>query len=67
MITYDNDALRDLIKPDRVHRGFYTNPKVFDLEMERIFGRAWLIVGHASQVPNPGDFITTTLCKQPGL
>lgn len=65
MITYDNDALRDLIKPDRVHRGFYTNPKVFDLEMERIFGRAWLIVGHASQVPNPGDFITTTLCKQP--
>ena len=33
--------------------------------MERIFGRAWLFVGHASQVPNPGDYITTELARQP--
>ena len=65
MTAYENDALRDLVKPDRVHREFYTSPAVFELEMERIFGRAWLIVGHDSQVPNPGDYITTTLCRKP--
>ncbi|MDC0033065.1 Rieske 2Fe-2S domain-containing protein [Alphaproteobacteria bacterium] len=65
MGTYENDALNDLVKPDRVHRDFYTNPDVFELEMERIFGRAWLIVGHDSQVPNPGDYITTSLCRKP--
>ena len=65
MTADENDALRDLVKPDRVHRDFYTSPEVFELEMERIFGRAWLMVGHDSQVPNPGDYITTTLCRKP--
>ncbi len=65
MVAYDTDALRGLVKPDRVHRDFYTSPEVFELEMERIFGRAWLIVGHDSQVPNPGDYITTTLSRKP--
>jgi len=65
MTAYDLTALRDLVKPDRVHRDFYTDPNVFDLEMERIFGHAWLFIGHTSQVPNPGDYVTTTLARQP--
>jgi len=65
MTIYDNDALRALVKPDRVHRDFYINPEIFELEMERIFGRAWLIVGHDSQVPSPGDYVTTNIARQP--
>ena len=59
------DEIGKLIEPGRVHRRVYTDPDLFDLEMERIFGRAWLFVGHTSQVPNPGDFITTDLGRQP--
>jgi phenylpropionate dioxygenase-like ring-hydroxylating dioxygenase large terminal subunit len=59
------DEIAKLIEPGRVHRRVYTDPDLFDLEMERIFGRAWLFVGHTSQVPNPGDFITTDLGRQP--
>src|SRR5262249_59618042 len=54
-----------LIEPGRVHRDVYTDPELFELEMERIFGRAWLFVGHTSQVPQPGDYITTDLGRQP--
>ncbi len=53
-----------LVEPDRVHRACYTDEAVFDLEMERLFHKSWIYVGHESQVPNPGDFWTTMIGKQ---
>jgi benzoate/toluate 1,2-dioxygenase subunit alpha len=61
---YTEDIAK-LIEPGRVHRRVYTDPELFELEMERIFGSAWLFVGHTSQVPKPGDYITTELGRQP--
>src|SRR5438552_15662555 len=61
----NSDEIATLIEPGRVHRRVYSDPDIFELEMERIFGRAWLFVGHGSQVPNPGDYITTELGRQP--
>ena len=51
--------LAQMIQPGRVHRGIYTDPQIFELELERIFGRAWIYVAHESQVRRPGDYITT--------
>jgi benzoate/toluate 1,2-dioxygenase alpha subunit len=59
------DDIAKLIEPGRVHRRVYTDPDIFELEMERIFGRAWLFVGHTSQVPQACDFVTTELGRQP--
>lgn len=56
---------RDFVRDDRVHRNIYTNPEIFDLEMERIFERVWVYIGHESQVRNPGDFFCTTIGRQP--
>ena len=49
----DYDAL---VREDRVHSRVYTDPQVFEDEMERIFHRGWVFVGHASEVPNAGDY-----------
>jgi phenylpropionate dioxygenase-like ring-hydroxylating dioxygenase large terminal subunit len=54
-----------LIEPDRVHRAVYIDPDIFELEMERIWGRAWIYVGHASQVPAPGDYFATEIGREP--
>jgi len=59
------EQIASLVEPGRVHRNVYTDPDIFELEMERIFGRAWLFVGHTSQVPQPGDYITTELGRSP--
>lgn len=54
-------VLPDLVRPGWVHRSVYTNPEIFRLEMERLFGRAWIYVAHESQIPNPGDFFRTRM------
>ncbi|MBK17906.1 MAG: aromatic-ring-hydroxylating dioxygenase subunit alpha [Rhodospirillaceae bacterium] len=55
----------DLVHADRVHRSVYTDPAIFDLEMDRIFGRAWVYIGHDSEVPEFGDYVTRTMGKRP--
>jgi len=54
-----------LVQPGRVHRQLYTDPAIFELEMQRIFGRAWIYIGHESQVKNPGDYFATRLGRRP--
>lgn len=57
--------LARLVEPDRVHRLCYSDPDIFDLEMERIFEKTWQFCGHESQIPNPGDYWTFLIGRQP--
>ena len=54
-----------LVEDDRVHGSLYADPAVFDDEMERIFTLGWVFVGHESEVPNPGDWVTRRLGRDP--
>jgi phenylpropionate dioxygenase-like ring-hydroxylating dioxygenase large terminal subunit len=65
MLSHATPDLSHAVEPDRVHRSVYTDPAIFELEMERIFNRVWTYVGHESQVPKPGDFWTTIVGRQP--
>lgn len=60
-------AIQALVQPHQVHRDLYLDAELFALEMERLWARCWLYVGHASQVPHAGDFITAQLGSQPVL
>lgn len=54
-----------LVQPDRVHRSVYTDPALFELEMEHIWEKTWVYCGHESQVPKTGDYHTLQIGRQP--
>ena len=56
---------KSLVKSDRIHASLYREPRIFEDEMERIFHRGWVFVGHESEIPGPGDFVTRTIGTQP--
>ncbi len=65
-MKYSNSELDQLVAPTRVHRNVYTDPAIFDLEMERIWGKAWIYIGHESQVPDSGSYVTIQTGQAPG-
>ncbi|AUM75276.1 aromatic ring-hydroxylating dioxygenase subunit alpha [Paracoccus jeotgali] len=57
--------LDHLIRPQQVHRDVYTSPEIYRLEMKHLFPNCWVYIGHDSQTPNKGDYITAQIGDQP--
>ena len=46
-------------------RSVFTDERIYQDELEQIFGRAWLMIGHDSLVPNPNDFFLSYMGEDP--
>lgn len=49
----------------RVGREIFTEPELFDLEMELIFEKTWIYACHESEIQNINDFITVQIGRYP--
>jgi phenylpropionate dioxygenase-like ring-hydroxylating dioxygenase large terminal subunit len=66
MTTFDNGIRWDrIIEDERVHGSLYTDPKIFEAELEQIWYRTWVYVGHVSEVPEPNDYVVKSIGPQP--
>ncbi|MDN3028102.1 Rieske 2Fe-2S domain-containing protein [Streptomyces sp. S.PB5] len=55
----------DLVQEDRVAGHLYTDPKIFERELDRIFENTWIWVAHDSELPKPGSFKTAFVGRHP--
>lgn len=46
---------------------FYTDPGIYDLEVERVINRNWILAGHQSELPEPGDFKVFNVAKESAI
>lgn len=58
-----DDDYADLVDvcAGRVSRRVFADPAVYEAELDRVFARSWLCVGHVSELPRPGDYVTRRL------
>lgn len=49
----------------RVNRAIMAEPDVFEGEMRSIFDHVWIYLGHASEIPKPGDYLTRNIAGRP--
>src|SRR5438132_1361081 len=66
MAGLEPGGLQALVDVERgvVSREVFVNEEIYRREQEQIFARAWLFVGHASQIPRPGDFLTSSMGEE---
>jgi phenylpropionate dioxygenase-like ring-hydroxylating dioxygenase large terminal subunit len=55
----------DLVKDDRVHKSLYSDPNIFEEELDKVFNNTWVWVAHESEVSEVGSYKTATIGKQP--
>lgn len=49
----------------RYNRNIFIDEQLFELEMKHIFEGGWVYLAHESQIPEPGNYFTLTLGRQP--
>ena len=63
----DGTSLWDLVDVDarEVSTRVLTDPEIYQIEQERIFGQTWTVVAHESEIPSKGDFVTRHIGEDP--
>lgn len=53
----DQSSVLEEVRRGMIPAHIYNDEEIFRLEKERLFSRAWVFVGHESEVPQPGDYV----------
>jgi phenylpropionate dioxygenase-like ring-hydroxylating dioxygenase large terminal subunit len=66
-VLSDGTPLDDMFDLDNREVSFrlLNDPEVYRLEQKHLFSRAWTIVGHATEIPNRGDYVTRYIGDDP--
>ena len=55
----------DMVEEGRVHKALYSDPEIFEEELDKVFQNTWVFIGHESEVPEAGSFKTSFVGRHP--
>ena len=68
---HDDRTIDELIASQKsgyaLEQRFYTDPDIYDLEIERIVSRNWVMVAHESELPRIGDFKVVQIANESAI
>src|SRR5882724_2111167 len=58
-VLTDGTRIEDLVslQTREVTMRVLSDPEIYDLELQRIFAKTWLLLGHESEIRNSGDYV----------
>lgn len=67
LIELNNISLKaaEMVEEGRVHKALYSDPDIFEEELNKVFENTWVFVGHESEVPEAGSFKTSFIGRHP--
>jgi phenylpropionate dioxygenase-like ring-hydroxylating dioxygenase large terminal subunit len=60
-----DSSMQDFLSADTLPRQCYTSPEFHEFEVEAIFRKEWVCLGHVGQIPKPGDYFTISIANDP--
>ena len=67
----DDPTIEELIASQRpghaLDQRFYTDDDIYELEVERIINRNWILAGHESELPEPGDYKVFNVARESAI
>ena len=53
------------VREDRIHKALYSDPEIFQEELNRVFSNTWIWLAHDSEVSGANNYKTAKIGRQP--
>lgn len=66
-VLSDGTPVADLIDLENRQASLrlFSDPEVYQAEQEWLFSRCWNVLGHESEIPEPGDYVLRSIAQDP--
>jgi nitrite reductase/ring-hydroxylating ferredoxin subunit len=59
------EEMKESIKDGIIPAGIFNDKEIYEMEIEQIFARKWILLGHESEIAEPGDYVLRYIGEDP--